>query len=349
MVDRLLQKLVNQMSGKSFTVDGPTSDTIDLSKLAFPTESYHNLDVLVTRDHLLEKARKGEDITVCAADAAGAYMSVLAEAMKNGAKVTIAMETGPRPVEVAEGEEERFERQGVPDHKVVKFNTAFAQLQELAEEGHGTLRVVDTWSKDPERPHLSALSQADRKASFVDFPHLEPEGRKRAMAKWLEGGEPRPRENHKALEDVTLGASVFARLIHEMGAKTVADIMPKDELHFNAGDTLEVFARAGSRSSSFSLESHNKGKLRLHKKTGQTVTNLEVLAVEKNRLKVRITTGSGKREEVTEGYVDPNKVRFKVAGEMFYRLREAGVALALPTKARDGEIYDPNGPAKRSA
>lgn len=352
MADRLLQKQENAVCGVHRTVDGPCADSIDRAKRAFPEESYHNLDVLVTRDYLVDRARKGENITVCAADAAGAYMSVLAEAMSHGAHVTLVMESGPRPVEVGEGEPERMAREEVPPHKLLKFNQALEKLEALAEEGKGTLTVIDTWSEDPDRPHLSSLSAEQREASFIDFPHLDAAARKRALGRWIESGLASPRENHEALEDVTLGAAVFARLIHEAGAEKVADIMPRDDLLFPEGATVPVYARAGSKNRSFTVQTHNEGMPRLHSgkdKDGQRISGVEVHGVEKGRLKVTITTGTGKKAVDTEAFLDPADVRFKTAGEHFFRLREAGIELAAPSLYRDGETFDPHPPAKRAA
>ncbi len=352
MADRLLQKQENAVGGIHRTVDGPSADSIDRAKLTFPDESYHNLDVLVTRDYLVDRAARGEGITVTAPDAAGAYMSVLADAMKNGAHVTIAMESGPRPVEVEEGEPERMEREEVPPHKLLKFNAALEKLEALAAEGKGQLTLVDTWSEDPERPHLSSLTEAQRKGSFIDFPHLENDARERALARWVESGTASPRENHKALEDVTLGAAVFARMIHEAGAKTVADIMPKDDLLFAEATSVPVYARAGSKNETFTVQTHNEGRARLHSgkdANGTLITDLEVLGIEKRRLKVKITTGTGKKAEEREAFLDPQDIRFKTAGEYFFRLREAGVELAPPSLYRGGEKFDANRPAKRAA
>lgn len=349
MIDgELLREAVD---GTHYTLDGPHVELRGLSERLFPDEDLHNLDVITTRFALLKRAERGEPITLCARDAAGAYMSVLETALKNGSTVNLAMESGPRPQSDEPGA--ALMREDVPSHRLVRFNEALDNLHALTLESGGTLNVFDTWSEDPDRPHLTSIPENVRRAGFVDFAHFEDEHRDQSRAVWESEGAIKPRFGHDGLEDAVLTAKGIAACVHRLQPKTLADMLPPDSLYIGDGDRLSIYARSGSKNPSFQLEGRGDRDIRVRRTTSDgkevatKIRDLRVTGHEKGRVQIEIDYSEQKEVKTITGYVAADQIRFRQGGAVMYGMRENGIPLQAPQSTRGGEAYQPHPPAYR--
>ncbi|MEL6759734.1 MAG: phospholipase D-like domain-containing protein [Myxococcota bacterium] len=349
MIDGEFQR--EAIDGIHYTLDGPHVELRGLSERVFPDEDLHNLDVITTRFALLKRAERGEPITLCARDAAGAYMSVLETALKNGSTVTLAMESGPRPE--SDEPDAALVREEVPSHRLLRFNDALHSLQSLALESEGTLNVFDTWSEDPERPHLTSIPEDIRRAGFIDFAHFEDEHRDQSRAVWESGGAIKPRFGHDGLEDAVLTAKGIAASVHRLQPKTLADLLPTDSLYIADGDRLSIYARSGSKNPSFQVEGRGDRDVRVRRKTGDgkevatKIKDLRVTGQDKGRVQIEIDYTEQKEVRTIKGYVPADQIRFRQGGAVMYGMREKGVPLQAPQSTRGGEVYQPHPAAYR--